>query len=200
MSGSKLQYFFRWMGVSWDKKRTWISLDISPLFFQTVSKLVQALVITCDKIFQTLAVKWDVLLPKTFLDLGLSKWSGKCRWRGQKWPCVNIRHFRQWHRRFSPDDTVKAEVKKCLREQNVSFYRQGLENLVVRYDKCLNKFGNCMQRYRTDVQRYLCGFLVSIYLLSDTKKIGSLTFRLPLVYLEEGCSCQPGGVTAKTSR
>jgi hypothetical protein len=33
------------------------------------TKHVQALVITYDEIFQTLAVEGDVLLPKTFLDL-----------------------------------------------------------------------------------------------------------------------------------
>jgi hypothetical protein len=45
-----------------------MSLDISPVFFSTVSKLVQALGITYDEIFQALAVEGDVLLPKSFLD------------------------------------------------------------------------------------------------------------------------------------
>jgi hypothetical protein len=36
----------------------------SSLFFHIVSKLVQALVITYDKIFQALAVEGDVLLQK----------------------------------------------------------------------------------------------------------------------------------------
>jgi hypothetical protein len=52
----------------WTKKSTWIPLDNSPLFFHTVSKLVQAFVITYDEIFQALAVEGDVLLPKPFLD------------------------------------------------------------------------------------------------------------------------------------
>jgi hypothetical protein len=45
-------------------------LDISPLFFHIVSTFVQALVITYDEIFQALTIKGDVLLTKTFLDLG----------------------------------------------------------------------------------------------------------------------------------
>jgi hypothetical protein len=45
-----------------------ISLDISPLFFHLVSKLVQAPVITYDEIFQALVAEGDFLLPKPFLD------------------------------------------------------------------------------------------------------------------------------------
>jgi hypothetical protein len=44
-------------------------LDIRPVFFHVVSKLVQALAITYDEIFQVLAVEGDVLLSKPFLDL-----------------------------------------------------------------------------------------------------------------------------------
>jgi hypothetical protein len=43
-------------------------------------------------------------------------------------------------------------VQKRLREQDVSFYRQGLENLMVYY-KCLTNFGNYVEKYRTVVQR-----------------------------------------------
>jgi hypothetical protein len=57
------------MEVSGDQEGTWISLDVSPLFFHIVSKLVQALVIMYDESFQALAVD-DVLLQKLFLDLG----------------------------------------------------------------------------------------------------------------------------------
>jgi hypothetical protein len=50
------------------KKITLISLDISPLFFHTVFKLVQALVITYDEIFQALVVEGYALLLNPFLD------------------------------------------------------------------------------------------------------------------------------------
>jgi hypothetical protein len=36
-------------------------------------------------------------------------------------------------------------VQKWLREQDVSFCPQGLENLVVFYEKCLNDFGNYVE-------------------------------------------------------
>jgi hypothetical protein len=52
------------MEINRDKNSIRISLDISPLFFHTVSKLVQALVMTYDEIFQALAVEGEVLLPK----------------------------------------------------------------------------------------------------------------------------------------
>jgi hypothetical protein len=44
------------------------------------------------------------------------------------------------------DDTAKAEVQKWLWEHGVSFYRQGLENVIVRYDKFLNKFGDYVKK------------------------------------------------------
>jgi hypothetical protein len=45
-------------------------LDISPLFFHIVSKLVQALVITYDEIFKALATEDNDQPPKSILDLG----------------------------------------------------------------------------------------------------------------------------------
>jgi hypothetical protein len=45
--------------------------------FPTVTKLVQALAITYDEIFQALAVAADFLLPKPFLDPGFD---GVVRW------------------------------------------------------------------------------------------------------------------------
>jgi hypothetical protein len=49
-------------------------------------------------------------------------------------------------------------VQEGLREQEVS-YRQGLENLVLRYDKCLKKFGDCLEKQRTDGQMCPSAFL-----------------------------------------
>jgi hypothetical protein len=45
------------MEVSVENKSAWMSLNISPLFFRIVPKLVQALVITYGEIFQTPAVE-----------------------------------------------------------------------------------------------------------------------------------------------
>jgi hypothetical protein len=56
------------MEVNRDKKSARISLDVSPLFFHIISKLVQALVITYDETFQALAVEGGVLPPTPFLD------------------------------------------------------------------------------------------------------------------------------------
>jgi hypothetical protein len=66
------------MEVCGDNKITWIYLDISPLFFHIVLKPVQALVITYDEIFQTLAAEEDFLLTKPFLDIGFD---GAVRWK-----------------------------------------------------------------------------------------------------------------------
>jgi hypothetical protein len=58
-----------------------------------------------------------------------------------------------------------------------------LENFIVHYDKCPNMCGNYVEKYRTDVQRYPCAFIVSIYLHSH-KKTRNFTFWLPLMYLD----------------
>jgi hypothetical protein len=40
---------------------------------------------------------------------------------------------------------LSGGVQKWLQEQKVS-YHQGLENLTVCYDKCLNNFGNYVEK------------------------------------------------------
>jgi hypothetical protein len=55
------------MEVNGVEKSKRISLDISTLFFQVVSILIQALLMICDEIFQALADEGDVLLSKPFL-------------------------------------------------------------------------------------------------------------------------------------
>jgi hypothetical protein len=65
------------MEVSGGKKSRRICLDISPLFFHVVPRLLQALFITYDEISQALAVG-DVLLPKSFQVLSFG---GVVRWQ-----------------------------------------------------------------------------------------------------------------------
>jgi hypothetical protein len=50
----------------------------SSLFFHTVPRTVQALVITYDEIFQALAIEGNFLHQKPFLDLGFD---GVVRWK-----------------------------------------------------------------------------------------------------------------------
>jgi hypothetical protein len=66
------------MEVIGDKKSTRISLDTGPLFFHTVPKPVQALVVTYDETLQALAAEADVLLRKPFTDLDFD---GTVRWK-----------------------------------------------------------------------------------------------------------------------
>jgi hypothetical protein len=44
------------------------------------------------------------------------------------------------------DDTFKAEVKKWLREQDLSFYCQVLDNLTVGSVTCMNKLGDKVKK------------------------------------------------------
>jgi hypothetical protein len=72
------------MEVNGDRKSIQICLDISPLFLYIVSKLVPAVVITYDEIFQALAVEGDVLFHKPFLNLSID---GAVRWKSPPWRC-----------------------------------------------------------------------------------------------------------------
>jgi hypothetical protein len=69
--------------------------------------------------------------------------------------------------------------QKWLREQDVSLYRQGLENLVVCCAKCPNKFGNYVEKQSAKGQRHPYTFLISTYLHSLKKKTGTLLSDFP---------------------
>jgi len=45
-------------------------------------------------------------------------------------------------RRFYDDNKVKESVTMCFASHAASFYDEGIQNLVQRYDKCLNNGGN----------------------------------------------------------
>jgi hypothetical protein len=66
-------------------------------------------------------------------------------------------------------------VRKWLREQDVTFYCQGLEILVVCYDKCLNKFGNCVEKKGDWCPKIPVLFLSPLTSVHVTKKAALLT-------------------------
>ncbi|GBM33016.1 hypothetical protein AVEN_263505-1 [Araneus ventricosus] len=47
---------------------------------------------------------------------------------------------------YNDDEDVKAAVTSWLAEQAASFYEEGIQNLVVRYGKCLNKLGSYVEK------------------------------------------------------
>lgn len=47
---------------------------------------------------------------------------------------------------YNDDDDVKTAVNSWLSEQAASFYEEGILKLVKRYDKCLNKLGNYVEK------------------------------------------------------
>jgi histone-lysine N-methyltransferase SETMAR len=48
--------------------------------------------------------------------------------------------------RFNNDEDVKRTVQKWLSSQAATFYDEGIQKLVSRYDKCLNNGGNYVER------------------------------------------------------
>jgi hypothetical protein len=119
-----------------------MSLDISPLFFQRVSKLVQVLDLTYDEIFQALAAA-DVLLPKPFQDLDFDGVVSSKSPASEMF--FSVCQTRECPRPANSIDIVKAEVQKWLREKDV-FYSQNLENFTVHYEKCLNGCGEYVEK------------------------------------------------------
>jgi len=64
-----------------------------------------------------------------------------------------VRLLRVWQtdmclgdQRFPSDGIVKDEVQKWLREQHISFYHQGLKNLIMLCVKCLKKYHNYKEK------------------------------------------------------
>jgi hypothetical protein len=49
-------------------------------------------------------------------------------------------------RRFHDDNEVKESVTTCCASQAASFYHEGTQKLVQRYDKCLNNGGNYVEK------------------------------------------------------
>ncbi|GBM34158.1 hypothetical protein AVEN_243202-1 [Araneus ventricosus] len=47
---------------------------------------------------------------------------------------------------YNDDEDVKTAVTSWLSEQAASFYEESIQNLVVRYDKCLNKLGSFVEK------------------------------------------------------
>lgn len=48
--------------------------------------------------------------------------------------------------RFTCDDEVKATVRKWFRSRTADFYRSGIAKLVLRWDKCLNRHGDYVEK------------------------------------------------------
>jgi hypothetical protein len=48
--------------------------------------------------------------------------------------------------RFNNDEDVKRAVQKWLSSQAATFYDEGIDKLVSRYDKCLNNGGNYVEK------------------------------------------------------
>jgi histone-lysine N-methyltransferase SETMAR len=48
--------------------------------------------------------------------------------------------------RFNNDEDVKRAVQKWLSSQAATFYDEGIQKLVFRYDKCLNNGGNYVEK------------------------------------------------------
>ena len=51
-------------------------------------------------------------------------------------------------KRFGTNDKVKEAVQDCLSSQAVDVYYLGIQKLVERYNKCLNKYGNYVEKQR----------------------------------------------------
>jgi hypothetical protein len=49
-------------------------------------------------------------------------------------------------KRFDDDDDLKDAVQKWLTWQAAALYKEGIQKLVPRYDKCLNNGGECVEK------------------------------------------------------
>jgi histone-lysine N-methyltransferase SETMAR len=57
--------------------------------------------------------------------------------------------------RFPDDDTVERAVRAWCRQQPKEFYAADFQGLVKRWDKCLNLYGDYVEKYMLFVCHYL---------------------------------------------
>jgi len=91
--------------------------------------------------------------------------------------------------RFTPLYCVKGKVKKWFGDQDISFYHQGLKNLIVLHHTYLKKYDDCVEE-KGLVLKQLCALLVYTYNHSPKKKRGfSLWLTLVCKTIFSICSC-----------
>ncbi|GFV11175.1 histone-lysine N-methyltransferase SETMAR [Trichonephila clavipes] len=69
-------------------------------------------------------------------------------------PCLapsDFRHFRYLKHSlggkcFSYNEEVKAALNSWLSDQAADYFEEGFQHLVLRYDKCINKLGNYVEK------------------------------------------------------
>ncbi|GBL84588.1 hypothetical protein AVEN_191058-1 [Araneus ventricosus] len=83
---------------------------------------------------------------------------GACGWElfGQPPYCPNLApsdyylfpHMKTWltTQRFDDDEELHAGVSAWLKSQAAAFYDDGITKLVYRYDKCLNLYGDYIEK------------------------------------------------------
>ncbi|GBM09640.1 hypothetical protein AVEN_60273-1 [Araneus ventricosus] len=82
-----------------------------------------------------------VSIAHTAQDLGISVGSPPCDFHAF---CKLKEHL--GGRQFSSDDQVQTAVLSWLQDQGAIFYRQGIERLVQRFDRCLQRLGDYVEK------------------------------------------------------
>jgi hypothetical protein len=64
--------------------------------------------------------------------------------------CLSRKAVHSWveerGKRFADDEGVETEVRKWLRQQSKDFYAAGFDELVKRWDKCINVDGGYVKK------------------------------------------------------
>ncbi|GBN14070.1 hypothetical protein AVEN_71826-1 [Araneus ventricosus] len=82
-----------------------------------------------------------VSVAHTAQDLGISIGSPHCNFQMF---CKVKEHLGR--RLFSSDDHVQTAFLRWLKDQGTIFYRQGIERVVQRSDKCLQRLGDTVEK------------------------------------------------------
>ncbi|KAJ8893831.1 hypothetical protein PR048_006432 [Dryococelus australis] len=102
-------------------------------------------------------------------------------------------------RQFASDDKLKDGVK-WLNEQDATFYHQGMENIILQYDKCLNKFGHSYLPNDTDFgDESALKNQHHLYTLEDYIKILRLPFGVRLEVQADVASTQRFSMSSETA-
>uniref|UniRef100_A0A1B6MRN8 Histone-lysine N-methyltransferase SETMAR n=1 Tax=Graphocephala atropunctata TaxID=36148 RepID=A0A1B6MRN8_9HEMI len=97
---------------------------------------------------------WSMPLMKRFMEIGDSAvnrlTTHRTAWTLAPSDFHLFRYLKEFlgGERFDTDDEVKEAVKDWLSSHVADFYHIGIQKLVERYDKCLNKNGNYIKKHR----------------------------------------------------
>jgi len=84
-------------------------------------------------------------------------------------------------RRYETTEAIQQAVRQCLRMAGTEFYRRGIFKLPERWEKCVQRSGAYVEKYRKVCRLRWCIWFVNNTACYFTKKLLLMTFGMTLI-------------------